>query len=175
LYSYKMRTVHTTLQCRLHRISLHSDILNVNTLRCKRQSLHIGILNVSNIMCKRNCINLKKDVGGGGRDPKKITIILCHISKETKTNIRVVGRRCLLQHYWIKVPVLLVVEYYDGCAVTVLYWYKPNQKMGSKLTKGRMNIDSQDIYPRPPRLYMTLYGVATISRLLKITGLFCRI
>ena len=38
---------------------------------------------------------------------------------------------------------------FDEDVVTVLYWYKSNPKMGSKL---KMGINIQDIYPRLPRL-----------------------
>jgi len=64
-----------------------------------------------------------------------------------------VGLRRLLQHYWYKVPVLHIIKYhFMGVGYRYSYWYKPNPKMGSKLKKRTMGIDSQDIYPRPPRL-----------------------
>ena len=57
---------------------------------------------------------VSRDVGGWGRDPRKQKDFCTTVKKKTKTkNLMSVRRRCLLQLYECKVPVLHIIKYHE--------------------------------------------------------------
>jgi len=84
--------------------------------------------------------------GVGVETPKKIV----PVKKDQNQNPMSVWQRRLSQHYWYKIPLLHILSTNSWARGKGNSLVQINQKMGSKVKKWRM--DSQDIYPRPPRL-----------------------
>ena len=84
-----------------------SVVVAVSVLQCRCCSAVLQLL----LVVFDVVLVLQWDVGGRGRDPRKQKGFCTTVKKRPKKNLMSVGRRRLLQHYWYKVPALLIIKY----------------------------------------------------------------